>query len=63
MKLMRLMIFAALASAAPAAAQAPDPLFAASDPVRLTIRAPLNSLIRNRAAPGAISGTLVDSSG
>src|SRR3954452_3718808 len=63
MKLLRLAIFAALALAPPAAAQAPDPLFAASDPVRLTIRAPLNTLIRNRSSDAPIGGTLVDPGG
>lgn len=44
-------------------AQAPAPLFAASDPLSLTIKAPLQSIIRNRNSPGAIAGTLIDPSG
>ena len=53
----------ALAFAPPAAAQAPAPLFAASDPLRLTITAPLSQLMRSRSGSGAVAGTLVDSSG
>ena len=52
-----------LAIAAPSTAQAPKPLFAASDALRLTIQAPLANLIRDRESRGAISGTLTDSSG
>ncbi|MGE5562821.1 MAG: hypothetical protein ACM3ZV_05855 [Bacillota bacterium] len=50
------------AFAAPAAAQQPKPLFAASDPLRITIQAPLQSLIRNRSN-AVIQGTLTDPSG
>ena len=52
-----------LAIAAPSMAQAPKPLFAASDTLRLSIQAPLANLIGNRESRGAISGTLTDSSG
>ena len=48
---------------APAAAQAGSPLFASSEPMHLIISAPVNSLMRSRAAAGAVAGTLVDSTG
>lgn len=65
---MRILLTAALAAlatflAAPAAAQAPSPLFAASDPISLTIRAPLSSIMRDREARGSVSGTLIDPAG
>jgi hypothetical protein len=63
MTIIRFLAAAALALALPAAAHAEDPLFAASDPLQLTIRAPLNSLIRNRGSDAPIGGTLVDPSG
>ena len=53
----------ALSLAAPAAAQAPAPLFAASDPIALTIKAPLSSVMRDREARGSVAGTLVDPAG
>ena len=61
-------IFASLAAcmlgvAAPAAAQAPKALFAASDPLRLSIQAPLSTLIGNRESREAVSGTLTDPNG
>ena len=57
-------MFAAFSLAAsPVNAQAPAPLFAASDPLQITIKAPLQSLIRNRNSPGVISGTLTDPGG
>lgn len=52
-----------LALAAPAAAQAPEPLFAANDPIHIRIQAPLSNLTRNRESPASISGTLTDPSG
>jgi hypothetical protein len=52
-----------IALAAPAAAQAPEPLFASSDPIHLTIQAPLGNLERNRGSKAAISGTLTDPGG
>jgi hypothetical protein len=55
--------FASLAAAAPAAAQAPEPLFATSDPIHITIQAPLGQLARNREATGAVTGTLTDPGG
>ena len=48
--------------AAPASAQQPKPLFAASDPIRIVIQAPLQSLIRNRS-DAVVQGTLTDPSG
>ncbi len=53
--------FALRALAAPARAE--DPLFQAADLVQLTIRAPLNKLIRNRESNQVIAGILVDPSG
>lgn len=47
----------------PAAAQSPKPLFASSDPVQLTIRAPLSTIIRNRQRQEPVSGTLTDPTG
>jgi hypothetical protein len=52
-----------LAVAAPAAAQAPKPLFAASEPLRITIQAQLSSLIHNRESHEEIGGTLTDPTG
>jgi hypothetical protein len=54
---------ASLAAAAPAVAQAPEPLFATSDPIHINIRAPVTQLARNREGTGAISGTLTDPTG
>jgi len=53
----------AIAMSAPAAAQQPDPLFAASDPINIVIQAPIPALSRNRSSDAAISGTLTDPSG
>jgi hypothetical protein len=52
-----------LAFAAPVAAQAPDPLFAASEPIHLTITAPLPGLMRDRTSKQSVSGTLTDPAG
>jgi hypothetical protein len=60
---MRLAILGVLALAFAAPAQAEDPLFAASAPIQLTIRAPLGKLIRNRESKEVIAGTLVDPAG
>jgi hypothetical protein len=49
--------------AAPAAAQQPKPLFAATDPIRITIQAPLQTLIHNRSSHALIPGTLTDPGG
>jgi hypothetical protein len=46
----------------PVAAKQPKPLFAASDPIRIIIQAPLETLIHNRTAP-PVSGTLTDPAG
>jgi hypothetical protein len=53
----------ALAIAAPLHAQAPKPLFAANDSIRLTIKAPLSTLIRNRQTRQPVGGTLIDPAG
>jgi hypothetical protein len=65
MKLIRFALFAVLGllGAARTAGQTAEPLFAASDPVRLTLRAPLNALIRNRGATAPIAGTLTEPGG
>ena len=52
----------AFAFSAPAAAQQPKPLFAASDPIRITIQAPLSGVIRSRSS-NPVQGTLTDPSG
>jgi hypothetical protein len=52
-----------LVLAAPAAAQAPEPLFAANEPIHIRIQAPLSNLARNRNSPGSIAGTLTDPAG
>jgi hypothetical protein len=49
--------------AAPAMAKGNDPLFASNDAIQLTIKAPLNSLIRNRQSQTPVSGVLIDPSG
>jgi hypothetical protein len=51
------------ALAAPAVAQAPAPLFAAADPIHITIQAPIQTLARNREAKRSIAGTLTDPTG
>lgn len=52
-----------LAFAAPAAGQAPEPLFSSSDPIHITIQAPLGTISRNRDNPPPITGTITDPSG
>ena len=52
-----------LALAAPAAAQAPEPLFATNDVIHIAIQAPLQNLTRNRKSPASIAGTLTDPAG
>lgn len=59
-------LFAALSGllGAPLAAQGPAaPLFAASDPIHITIQAPVQSLARNREARRSVTGTLTDATG
>jgi hypothetical protein len=53
----------ALALAAPASAKGDDPLFAAPDPIQITIKAPLSYLTHNRNAQTPIGGVLVDPAG
>jgi hypothetical protein len=65
---MKIMLFAlaavsALTLAAPASARGDDPLFAAPDPIQITIKAPLSYLTRNRNAQTPVSGALVDPAG
>ena len=60
--------FAALAGlliafALPARAQPPKPLFASNQPIRITIQAPIGSLMRNRELEGAVAGTVTEPSG
>jgi hypothetical protein len=50
------------ALSAPAAAQEPKPLFAASDPIRIVIQAPLSGVIRSRSS-SPVQGTLTDPGG
>lgn len=52
-----------LAVAAPAIAQEPRPLFEASDPIHITIQAPIGTLDRNRDSQGTLPGTLIDPGG
>jgi hypothetical protein len=49
--------------AAAASAKGEDPLFASSDPIQLTIKAPLSYLAHNRNAPGPVSGVMTDPAG
>lgn len=52
-----------LASAAPAQAQAPKPLFATSDPIHITLQGAISGLARNRGSDAVVSGTLTDPGG
>lgn len=63
MTIKHILAVAALAFALPAAAQAEDPLFAASDQIQLTMKAPFTSLFRNRESSEAVSGMLIDPAG
>lgn len=58
-----LALAAACLLAGSAEAQAPDPLFAASDTIHLTITAPLPVLMRSREGKRSVPGTLTDPSG
>lgn len=65
---MRNLLLAALAAClftavAPAAAQAPKPLFASDAPIHIAVQAAIPGLARNRAADAVISGTLTDPNG
>jgi hypothetical protein len=55
-------LIAAFAMSAPVAAKEPKPLFAASDPIRIVIQGPLETLIHNRSA-APVAGTLTEPSG
>jgi len=63
LRLLGLFTACLLAIAAPATAQTPRPLFAGSDPIHLTITAPLQTLIRHRDDDSPIAGTLTDPTG
>ena len=52
-----------LAAAVPARAAPPTPLFASDQPIKITIQAPLATLMRNRAFTGAVAGSVTDPSG
>src|SRR5690242_3832944 len=52
-----------IAFAAPVAAQSTEPLFASSDPIHITIQAPLSTITRNRDNPPPVAGTLTDPAG
>ncbi|HEY8434267.1 MAG TPA: hypothetical protein VIK68_06600 [Sphingomicrobium sp.] len=59
-----LLAFCLFLLVAPAAAQQqPKPLFAASEPIHITIHAPLSKLINDRTTNTAVAGTLTDPSG
>lgn len=51
-----------IALSAPAIAQQPKPLFATSEPIHITIQAPLGGIIRSRS-DAVIQGTLTDPNG
>ena len=53
----------AIALATPTVAQQPEPLFASSDPIHITIQAPLSTLVRNRSPNVVIQGSLTDQAG
>lgn len=52
-----------IAIALPARAEPPKPLFAADEPITITIQAPIASLMRNRGFKGSVAGTVTDPSG
>ncbi len=51
------------ATAVPARADPPKPLFASDQPIHITIQAPLATLMRNRAYQGGVAGTVTDPAG
>ena len=61
--LLAFVAFCLLALPAPALAQEPKPLFAASDPIHIVIQAPLAQLTRRRTSDETIQGTLTDPAG
>lgn len=54
---------ALMLAATPAGAAPPMTLFASDAPIKITIQAPLNRLMRDRAFQGSIAGTVTDPSG
>src|SRR3954454_15704198 len=63
MNLLSKLAWLPLAFAAPAAAQAPEPLFAAADPIHIRLQAPLSTLIHSRGHQSTIAGSLTDPAG
>ena len=57
-----LLAFFALLAASPAAAQSAKPLFAADDPIHLTIRGPIPTLMRARSSQG-LAATMIGPGG
>ncbi len=53
----------ALAAAVPAHADSATPLFASDQPIKITIQAPLATLMHNRAFTGSVAGSVTDPSG
>lgn len=62
-RLLASLIAASLPLALPAAARAEEPLFAADDQIRLTMKAPFGALFRNRRSDQRVPGALTDPSG
>jgi hypothetical protein len=58
-----LLALGALFAAVPTPSRADAPLFASADPIRIVIRAPVNSLVHNRGSQAAVGGTLTDPAG
>lgn len=63
MRILALASASGLALSTVAAAQQAKPLFAASEPIRIVIQAPLSALHRNREAQTVVEGSLTDPSG
>lgn len=65
MKMSKIVAFVALglAAAMPGRAAPPTPLFASDQPIKITIQAPLGTLMRNRAFTGEVAGSVTDPSG
>jgi hypothetical protein len=61
--LLALAVLGSLGISAPAIARGDDPLFATSDTIQLTIKAPLQYLMKNRDAQAPVSGVMIDPNG
>ena len=59
---LRLLASLAMLVAAPAAAASPKPLFEANDPIHITIRAPIKTLVQTRSST-PVAGTLITATG